>query len=317
MAKFPFFLPLLLGLAAVAGLCRAEQSVPLPRPTIGSIERLEPLHSAYLSDRTVDVWLPPGYSNKQKYAVLYMQDGQMLFDAGITWNKQEWQADEVAAKLMAEGKVQPFIIVGVHNGGAARHSEYFPQKPFQALPKTLQSTLLASAPGQPGLFSVPVNSDNYLKFLAKELKPYIDSHFSVHTDARHTAVLGSSMGGLISLYAVSEYPDVFGSAACLSTHWPGVVPSDDNPVPEAFFAYMREHLPDPGTHRLYFDHGTETLDAVYPLLQVKADAVIKAKGYTAANWQTQVFPGADHSEKSWSMRLAIPLQFLFPIEDVR
>lgn len=290
----------------------AADVTPMPKPAVGRIERLTDFASKYVSARNVDIWLPPGYSEQQKYAVLYMQDGQMLFDANTTWNKQEWRADETAAKLMAEGKVQPFIIVGVHNS-KTRHSDYFPQQAFESLPIPIQTELLGSSGmGRASLFSEPVKSDAYLKFLVTELKPYIDRHYSVYTDAANTALMGSSMGGLISMYAISQYPEIFGSAACLSTHWPGVAPSEDNPVPDAFFSYMRQHLPDPATHRIYFDYGTATLDAAYPPLQAKADEVMREKGYNASNWQTLKFEGADHSEKSWAARLAIPFQFLFP-----
>lgn len=293
----------------------SAEATPVPTTSIGSIQRLAAFPSVHVPARDVDVWLPPGYSEKTKYAVLYMQDGQMLFDAGITWNKQEWQADEIAARLMAEGKVRPFIIVGVHNGGPRRHVEYFPQKPFEALPGDFRAQLLAmNRNPQQVLFNGDVASDAYLKFLAEELKPYIDKHFSVKTDAAHTAVMGSSMGGLISLYAISEYPQVFGAAACLSTHWPGIFSVEGNPIPQAFFDYMQAALPDPATHRIYFDHGTGTLDALYPPLQARADAVMRARGYTASGWQTRRFEGAEHSEKAWSERLDIPLQFLFPAE---
>jgi enterochelin esterase-like enzyme len=118
------------------------------------------------------------------------------------------------------------------------------------------------------------------------------------------------MGGLISLYAISEYPDIFGGAACLSTHWPGLRDMKDNPIPAAFFAYMRAHLPAPKKHKIYFDYGDQTLDALYPPLQKQADEVMKSKGFTAKNWLTRFFPGADHSEKSWAARLDAPLLFL-------
>jgi enterochelin esterase-like enzyme len=236
----------------------------------------------------------------------------MLFDAGITWNKQEWRADETAARLMAEGKVRPFIIVGIHNGGPRRHVEYFPQKPFEALPDDFRRQLLGmNRNPQQVLFDGEVDSDAYLKFVVEELKPYIDSHFSVYTGPENTAVMGSSMGGLISMYAISEYPQVFGAAACISTHWPGIFTVDNNPIPQAFFDYMRTALPDPATHRMYFDHGTATLDALYPSLQVRADTVMRQRGYTDARWRTQVFPGTEHSEQAWAARLDIPLQFLF------
>jgi predicted alpha/beta superfamily hydrolase len=114
------------------------------------------------------------------------------------------------------------------------------------------------------------------------------------------------MGGLISIYAICEYPEIFGGAACLSTHWPGIFFMKDNPVPQAFFTYLDTHLPAPKSHKLYFDHGTATLDAMYPALQKKVDEIIIAKGYDSANWMTKEFPGEDHSETAWHKRVHIP-----------
>ena len=302
---------LILLLCLLASAAWAE-SPPVPQVASGRIERLV-LDSPQIGQRTVDVWLPDGYPAKAPYAVLYLQDGQMLFDAGITWNQQEWRADEIAAQLQADGKVRPFIIVGIHNVGGNRHAEYFPQKPYAGLPADFRAGLqTASRPGGAVLFQKPPYSDAYLAFLVEELKPRIDADFATSPAMADTAVLGSSMGGLISLYAISEYPQVFGSAAALSTHWPGIFAVENNPIPQAFFDYMQTSLPDPASHRLYFDYGTATLDAIYPPLQARADEVIRAKGYDAANWRSLRFEGAEHSENAWSERLAIPLQFLFP-----
>jgi enterochelin esterase-like enzyme len=118
------------------------------------------------------------------------------------------------------------------------------------------------------------------------------------------------MGGLISLYAICEYPEVFGAAACISTHWPGIFAVENNPIPDAFYTYMRKKLPNPKTNRIYFDYGDQTLDALYPPLQKMADTVMTEKGFTVANWSTQFFPGKNHSEAAWSERLHIPMAFL-------
>ena len=112
------------------------------------------------------------------------------------------------------------------------------------------------------------------------------------------------------MYAICEYPNVFGGAACLSTHWPGIFTIDNNPVPAAFFRYLKKHLPSPKSHKIYFDYGDQTLDALYPPLQQQADAVIKARGYNVEHWMTKYFPGENHSERAWSKRLTIPLLFL-------
>ena len=157
-------------------------------------------------------------------------------------------------------------------------------------------------------------SDNYLKFIVKELKPFIDTKYSVKTDKNNTFIAGSSMGGLISMYALLEYPDVFGGAACLSTHWPGVFSMENNPIPESFFAYLEKNLPKVINNKLYFDYGDKTLDALYPPLQEKVDVIMeKIKQQNKSKkiqWQTHFFPNANHSENAWKERLAIPLEFL-------
>jgi enterochelin esterase-like enzyme len=156
-----------------------------------------------------------------------------------------------------------------------------------------------------------IYSDKYLKFLVSELKPYIDGHYKVTSTPDATFVMGSSMGGLISMYAIAEYSNVFGGAACLSTHWPGNSrDGHDNPVPAAFFNYVEQYFPAPGKNKIYFDHGTETLDASYAPRQLKVDELLRKKGYDASNWLTRTFKGAEHSELAWSARLDIPLQFL-------
>jgi predicted alpha/beta superfamily hydrolase len=260
----------------------------------------------------VDVWLPDGYDGKQPYAVLYMHDGQMLFDSTTSWNRQAWEVDDMLQRLLKENRVCKTIVVGVWNGGATRHSDYFPQKPFESLPKKFVDSLMESGnrPNGVKLFAEPVKSDGYLKFLVEELKPFIDKTYATHADPANTFVMGSSMGGLISMYAICEYPQVFGGAACLSTHWPGIFTMENNPIPDAFIKYLDAHLPDKKTHKIYFDFGTTTLDSLYPPLQARADAVMKKQGWDKNQWITLAFAGADHSEKAWAARLDKPLLFL-------
>ena len=97
----------------------------------GKIERFENFNSQFVDARNIDVWLPDGYSKNEKYAVLYMHDGQALYDAENTWNKQSWEVDETASKLINLCKTRKFIVVGIWNNGLKRHPEYFPQKPYQ------------------------------------------------------------------------------------------------------------------------------------------------------------------------------------------
>lgn len=291
--------------------CRLVSISQVPKVSSGTIKHYEKFESKYVIPRNVDVWLPDGYDSKKKYAVLYMHDGKGLYDSAIMWNKQEWGVDEVLGRLLNEGRVKNCIVVGAWNSEGTRHPEYFPQKPYERLSQVERDTITAQLQkmGRTKEIFKPISA-NYLKFLVEELKPFIDKNFSTKTDARNTFVAGSTMGGLISMYAICEYPNVFGGAACLSTHWPGTFKVEGNPIPEAFFNYLAKNLPNPKSHKLYFDYGDQTLDALYPPLQKKADQVIKAKGYTAKNWMTNYFPGENHSEKAWNKRLDIPLLFL-------
>ena len=277
----------------------------------GRIVSFKDFKSNYVAARNVDVWLPDGYTTKKKYAVLYMHDGQMLFDSANNWAHQEWRVDETMGRLLAEKKIKNCIVVGVWNSGTQRHPDYFPQKPFEALTSYQQDTIYnAQRPNGVKVFSGKIHSDSYLKFLVTELMPFIDSSFSVKSDRANTFIAGSSMGGLISMYAICEYPEVFGGAACLSTHWPGIFTNDNNPIPDAFLDYLSKHLPSPKTHKLYLDHGTTTLDTLYAPHQTKANAIIRAGGYTDKNFMTKVFEGDSHTERSWANRFYIPVSFL-------
>jgi predicted alpha/beta superfamily hydrolase len=207
------------------------------------------------------------------------------------------------------------IVVGIWNGVVTRHIDYFPQKAFESLTPNQQDSIYKAnrSNGQSIFNNGKVNSDNYLKFIVKELKPIIDRKYSVYSDQKHTFIAGSSMGGLISMYAICEYPKIFGGAICMSTHWPGIFSLENNPIPNTFFNYLKKHLPSPKNHKLYFDYGTATLDAMYATLQPKADEIMKVKGYTSKNWITLKFEGEGHSEKAWNKRFYLPIMFLLKV----
>lgn len=282
-----------------------------PKVSAGKLVEYLNFNSKNIGKRNIQVWLPDHYNPHNKYQVLYANDGQMLWDETITWNKQEWKLDEVLGKLISEKKVKPTIVVAIDNAGANRHSEYFPQKPFEGLSKTVQDSLYTLNRSQnQALFASQVYSDKYLKFLVEELKPFVDRNYATYKDSKHTFIMGSSMGGLISMYAATEYPEIFGGAIAMSTHWPGVFTAEHNPIPGVFQEYLKDHLQKKGKTKYYFDFGTETLDAMYEPFQQKVDEIMRNKKYRKRNWQTLKFPGEDHSEKSWAKRLAIPLTFM-------
>jgi predicted alpha/beta superfamily hydrolase len=268
----------------------------------GRLLRHAPYPTGLIAPRPVDIWLPPGYAfnTEQRWPVVYMHDGQNLFDATVAFTGVDWGVDEAIASLMQAGKIQGAIVVGVWNT-EYRYQEYAPQGPFEAaLSGPDAAKFLAYAEEKKG---APF-SDNYLRFLVSELKPFIDATFRTQPDPAHTVVMGSSMGGLISLYALEQYPHVFGRAGCLSTHWPA--------AQGAFLEPLAEALPAPLVgRRLYFDFGTRTLDATYEPYQRSFDEVLRKKGYRAGvDWVTRKFSGAMHDEAAWRARVKIPLEFL-------
>ncbi len=281
-------------------LMSLAQTSDLPVST-GTLQKFH-CESKYVEARDILVWLPEGFDPAKKYAVLYMHDGQMLFDPAQTWNKQEWMVDETMGQLLREKKIRETIVVGIPNNGEKRRREYFPQKIYNVLDEEDQEKYLALAKGEP-------ESDNYLKFLVSELIPSIDDKYPTFKTQESTFIAGSSMGGLISLYAICEYPDVFHGAACLSTHWTGLL-VDNEAIPNALVDYLKEQVGFWENNKIYFDHGTEGLDALYGAHQKRVDAVLKEKLFPPNLWMSKVFAGEDHSEKAWAKRLAIPLQFL-------
>ncbi len=305
----------LTGIAIIVLLdaCSTTATQPASAPSAARVVHYDAFHSDYVTPRRVTVWLPPGYDgDTDRYAVLYMHDGQNLIDPETSMGHQAWEVDRHVAQLMREGRIRKTMLVGIDNS-PTRWQDYAPEQPFERLPARLQTLAIGTQGGPP-------HSDNYLRFLVQELKPFIDAHYRTHPDRAHTFLMGSSMGGLISLYAVARYPQVFGGAACLSTHWPYTTNADvmwatDDAaaaqIGSVTIDWLESSVPAAATHRLYFDHGTEFLDALYAPYQLRVDALFRARGYVEdKNFQTRVFQGATHNEKSWSERLDVPLSFL-------
>ncbi len=305
---------LLILLSLVAGsskICFAQ----IPAVAHGIIRHYDSLPEAGMKT-AFTIWLPENYTTEKRYPVIYMHDGQMLFDANQTWNKQEWNADESMAKLIEQDSRNAAIIVGVWNRGANRYTDYFPQAPFEKLTKENRAIILQAlidANRVKGEFHPA--SDAYLSFIVKELKPFVDANFSTLRECESTFMAGSSMGGLISLYALCKYPDVFGGVACFSTHWTGIHRNANNPFPKAITEYLSEHLPlSSKKHRIYLDTGTETLDSLYQKHHETTCLIVQKMGYTNDTFRNRVENGADHSELAWGKRFPSAIRFLLQTE---
>lgn len=275
--------------------------------TSGRLETAR-IYSPEMADSIdIDIWTPDGYPSAGRYPVVYMHDGQNLFDAATTWNRQAWEIDSVAGPLMADGLIRPAIIVGIYSKDATRVGDLMPDKPVAAISNDSISGILARfCPGG-------VKGGKYVEFIAKTLKPFIDAAYPTLPEPETTFVMGSSMGGLASIYAMCEHPETFGGAACLSTHWSGLTYRNDI-FPAAMRGYLTASLPRDNRHKLYMDCGDRTIDEVYIPYFFEMNALADSLGYDNARLLTPFFPGHRHSEDSWASRVAVPLRFLLPPE---
>jgi predicted alpha/beta superfamily hydrolase len=256
----------------------------------GDFRRHTKFRSRFLKhDRDVLVYLPPDYekNKNRRYPVLYLQDGQNLFDGSTAFVKgQEWHVDETAQKLIESGAIEPLIIVGVYNT-ADRTDEYTPNND----PKHRVGGL----------------ADRYGRMLTEELKPFIDANYRTLPDAPHTGLGGSSLGGLVSLYLARQYPNTFGRIAVLS---PSVWWSDRHILKTV------NALPHKLPCRIWLDMGTsEGGDEAHVHLQNARDLrdALLAKGWKlGAELYYYEAAGAGHTEAAWADRIDLVLRFLFP-----
>jgi predicted alpha/beta superfamily hydrolase len=226
------------------------------------------------NQRDIVVWLPKGYNSRKKkdmrYAVLYMHDGQNILDPKTAYAGKDWRADETITKLIRKRKIKDIIVVGIYNT-PDRLDEYCWSEKGQL----------------------------YLRFIVEELKPFIDSNYRTLADRENTAIIGSSMGGLISFYAGWFYPEVFSKAGCMSSS----------------FYYHNDHAlklvedyngPKKNV-KFYIDHGEDGL-----VRGQKMFCLLTQKGYLLGQDIDYYYaPGAEHNEKEWAARLERPLIFFF------
>ena len=233
-----------------------------------------------LLPRDIIVWLPPSYEKEKpkRYPVLYAHDGQNLFDPLTSSFGVDWQLDETADSLIKQGKIDEIIIVGIYNT-PERRKEYYT--------------------GDTG--------KSYMKFIVKELKPFIDKTYRTLPDRRNTASIGSSAGGLFSFILVWEYDDIFSKAACVSP---------------AFFIrgidYITPVLKNKGKRKdikIYIDCGGVGLDSLLLVGAEKMVSALKRKGYKKGKDYSWFFDKTgEHNEQNWAKRIWRPLEFFYGIK---
>ena len=240
------------------------------------------IHDAFpvkgLDARRVIVWLPPSYGTDttRKYPVLYMHDGQNVFDPYTSTLGYDWRVDEIADSLIQKGEIEEFICVAVYCDADVRGSEYSDD---------------------------PNHGEKYQDFMCCQLKPWIDSMYRTKSEVEHTAVMGASMGGLISFILAWEYPDVFSKAACMSPAFKvkeGSIGVDY--VEDVMSTTERRDI------ELYIDNGTLDLEA---RLQPGIDEMLKTLDAKEYKYVWYLDEGAPHNERAWSARVWRPLVQFF------
>lgn len=294
-----FMLALLVMLASPA-LARSEN---------GRFLDYEKVAAAGLPEQRLTIWLPPGYDrSNRRYPVLYMHDGHNLFDPAKSNFNKVWAADRAMRAAVRSGAVEPHIIVGIWAPGKDRYRQYLPQSLHDRARGVPREAMDAMTEGQ-------VISRAYLDWLSGPLKQWVDASFRTRTGRDDTAIMGSSMGGLMSCYAFLERPEIYGRAGCISSHWPAADPrrtGEANPDLIALWDdWFQARLGPPAGRRLWLDHGTATLDAYYAPYQQAIDRRIAASGWRrGTDWESRVYPGAEHEENAWAARLPEVLGWL-------
>lgn len=259
-----------------------------PAQRSGHIERLPSMPSVHVEPREVQVWLPPGYADQpeRRYPVLYLHDGQNVFDAQSAG--AEWQADEAAQQGVLAGVLQPMIIVAVASTDNRTH-DYTPWPRARNLHDFFN----------PGAFSGGGGGPGYARYLVQELKPAIDARYRTLAGREHTAVGGSSLGGLVTMWLLIEHGTTFGAGLVVS---PSVWWAD-----EAIVRVVRQApagLPAP---RIWLDMGTAEGPGAVPAARRLRDA-LRARGWPL---QYQEAEGAAHTEAAWAQRFPAMLKLLY------
>lgn len=278
---------------------------PAPIMATGTVLRHANVTSATgVLPRSVDIWLPPSYETApaKRYPAIYVHDGQTLFDPALSpISGQDWDIDGAMTRLIKRGDIREAIIIGIWSS-AERYEDYMPEKAIRPIDDAMRARMAK----RPKPFNIDqMKSDSYLRFITAELKPFIDQSYRTQPGRDHTFVMGASMGGLISLYAAMEYPDVFSASAGLSSH----LGSADGAVVD----YVAANLPNPAQSRLYFDYGDQGVDADwdYAAHHARLDTILKTAGFDAGpGYENRLYPNTGHGEKFWAARIEAPLTFL-------
>ena len=268
-----------------------DESTPLQAIVTGELRLHEFPSRIFRNTRMLRVWLPPGYSQPENegrhYPVFYLNDGQNLFDPATAYIGVDWQADEAATRLIGEGKIFPLIIVGIDNAQKDRPKEYLPYRTFY--PRILRP-----------------QGNRYPDFLLDEVMPFVNQRYRIARGPENTALGGSSLGAIISLYTVMNRPEVFGGLLLES---PSLFISNRQLLKSsrAFRKWPAKVFMAIGTKEV----GGEDRDqqAVEDVREL--EHIFRRAGLRDDRLLVKIDEGATHSERDWAKRFPEALEFLF------
>lgn len=271
-----------------------------------NLEKYPYFESKHVPSRQIDVWLPPGYDpgGNMRHPVIYMHDGQNLFEPENAFIGIDWGIDVALRSLISEDAIHPPIIISIWNT-ENRMGEYMPEQALDTRNNRQRMEKFMSR--FRGEIIYELMGDAYLAFIVDELKPWVDSHYPTFPDQPNTFIMGSSMGGLISLYALCRHPEVFSGAGCLSNAW--------NIGQGILLPYFQQNFPKPENSRLYLDMGGRESGLPFLNHLIRAHRKMTRWAQDAGyrkheNLLSKIFPFDTHSEISWRKRVPIPLKFL-------
>lgn len=277
----------------------------------GQLYVLRDFASRRLAVRDLYVWTPDGVGEAARLPVLYMQDGQNLFDARLVPFGVAWEADASLSRLIDAGRVAPTMVVGVACT-EDRFAEYAPALLLDLLPAPARQAVIDAWPDAP-------KSAAYARMLVEEIKPLIDVTFPTQPGRETTFLAGSSMGAVVAAELLARRPDVFAGAALLSAHFSLLPVTEAEPLPAGFADdvaravgdFARRHMPRAGSHRLWLDRSMLSIDRFYPPSHAAFVEALLALGYVeGTDLSVGSYAGVGHDEGAWRERLDEALAFL-------
>lgn len=261
------------------------------RGVTGEVQRVR------FGERIVDYWVP----RSKPTHLLIAHDGQNIFDKNTATRRRTWQMAQSADRVFSRHGLTPPLIIGVFHSSTkenpwGRAKDLTPTQPFNEGVEPIDTPRGILPRNRDELKIADLRGDEYLAEIVDVIAPQISQSIDNDISKENTAIIGSSMGGLASLYALAKRPDFFSTALALSPHW--VI--GEKPLAE----WLINNLPNPNSHKVWMSRGTKGLDSQYEATQKYADELMVRKSYRIGkDFETKIYSRTGHNEKSWASYL--------------